>query len=102
MKVELGIGERLALLGVLPPEGDVVTMRVLRDFKHEVELSADEIKDRGVMSEGGQVRWNEGEAKKELEVSDSVLGIIKSALKKMDTDKKVTEFHLSLFDVFEV
>ena len=40
--IELSVGERLSLLTVLPKEGNIATLRIVRDLQHSLSLSEEE------------------------------------------------------------
>jgi hypothetical protein len=98
--VEMGIMDRIVLMQVLPPEGNLITMRVLREFKAQLDFTADEIKAREIRTEGGMMQWNGEGDKKIVEVSAAVRDIIKAAFKKLDDEKKITVQMLPVYDLF--
>lgn len=90
---------RIGLLGILPAEGNVVTMRVLREFRNDLSFTKDELNDCGIVIEGGQVSWT-GESDREFEIVPAVLGIIKSTLKTLDAEQKITPQLLAVYELF--
>lgn len=105
--MKLTILERLKLMEILPTESNYVTFKILADLRAELSFSEKEIKDYKIIqkvdAEGrGQVFWD---AIKEKE-KDIVLGeqadiIIRTALQKVDAEKKVTIHNISLFEKFQ-
>ena len=99
--MEMGVMDRLILLNTLPKQGDIVTVRVVRELREKLELAADEIAALG-LKPGDPINSKTLEAaeKKELEFGKVEQGIIKNALGNLDKEKKLTEEHISLWDMF--
>ena len=101
--MKLTIIERIQLQGLLPNEGDIITLRIVNDLKKELSFSEEEIKSGEIMSdpETNQVRWNpEKDTNKNVKLGDAALGLITDALKKLDKEKKLTAAHIPLWDKF--
>ena len=101
MKIELNLPERLNLLGILPKEGNIVTMRSVRKLLDTLALKDEEIKEWEVKTIGQNVKWNsESKTEKILEFSDVATGIIKLSLKKLAKEEKITLQTIGVFDKF--
>ncbi len=104
----LGVLERLVLLNLLPKEGDFTTLRLVRVARED--LSFNDIENQKLKFEStsgtdgkGQVNWNM-EAAKEL-LRDFTIGEmmtikIVEELKKLESDKKLTDEHFTLYEKF--
>jgi hypothetical protein len=99
--VEFSIGERLMLMGILPKEGNVLTVKVVRELRHALEFGAQELEDYGITIKGTRFEWA-SDFQKEVEISAPAKDIIVKALKDLDKSGKVNEAQLVLFDKFEV
>ena len=97
--MKLGVAERITLQGILPAEGDLITMRVLKDLKTRLGFTEDEIKHYNIQASNGQISWKNGD-EAEIEIGEVATGIINGVLKKLDQDKKISEQTLSLYDKF--
>ena len=101
MKYELSVGERLSLLNILPPKGDITTLRIVADLQHDLGLSEEEIKTIGLRQEKGSVQWDAtAEKNKKIEIGDKGKEIIVSALRKLDESKDLTIQLLGLWNTF--
>lgn len=101
MKVKLYLGERIALLGILPAEANFVTLRVLRDLKQQIGIKEEEFKKYDIVQEGDKIRWGEkGLEEVEFEIGEKAEEIITDALKELDRTKKLHETHMSLYEKF--
>ncbi len=99
MKMKLNIQERLVALGLLPKESDFITLRLIRELKGKLSLSAEELTEYEVKNNGNSYSWNaKGTIGIELELKLKELELIRLGLEKLDTDKKLTELHYSLFN----
>ena len=99
--MKLSVPERLHLLSVLPMEGNIVNMRVVRVLREQVEFTAEEIELYELKAAGEQVTWN---VEKIVEV-DFTLGtqamvVIVEALKKLDGENRLTPDTAALYDKF--
>jgi hypothetical protein len=97
--------ERLLLLNaVLPPEGDLLTMKLVHDVREQLGLSESDLKDLGVTSPSQQISFDALEklTEKEIEIGTVLAGIVATALTELSTKKKLTPQHVSLCEKFGV
>ena len=124
--MELSVFERLMLLNILPAEGDLPTLRVVRKMREDLSFTEAEHAALHFVSLEGQVTWRTALPKEEAEAMpedkaaelnayiaalnkgvEIALGpkareIARETLEKMNKEKKLREEHLSLCDKFEV
>ena len=105
--MKLNLLERITLLNILPQEADYVTLKILNKLKETLSPSEDEFKEfeiEPVMDESGAqtgTKWNEkGIEERELEIGEKATDMIVGALKKLDTEKKLTNQHYSIYEKF--
>lgn len=99
--VKLNVLERIKLLTILPIEGNLLEMRVLRDLKAKLFFSEEEIREFGLRTQGERYTWKKNESV-EFEFTLGEMDIIKKALRGLNERKKVTEELISLYDIFQV
>lgn len=99
-KVGLTASDRLLLLGMLPKEANLITLRVVRDLQSELSFSEGEIKALNFREmPGGGVQWDvEGDTLKMIHLGGAALGMIKETFAKMDEEGKLTLAHLELYE----
>ena len=98
----LSVKERLVLVAILPPEGDLTTIRIVRELREALSFSEAEHADLQMKQEDNQIRWEEGAVpNKKLDIGPKAQEVIREALGKLDKDKKLTPDHLELVDLFE-
>jgi len=100
--MKLSVAERAALLGIIPREGNIVTLRIVRDLKSELSFSEDEIQQMGIVTtQEGWVFWDSAKAvDKEINIGPAAAGVIRDALKVANEKGKLTEATMGLFEKF--
>ena len=84
--------DRLLLLNVCPKEGNIVNMRTVKKMLDDIGFSDEEQRDWKIITRpNGQVTWDNKVAKdKEVSFSDVAVTILKSEIKKLDEQKKIS------------
>ncbi|MFA5054021.1 MAG: hypothetical protein WC565_08170 [Parcubacteria group bacterium] len=100
--MRLTVGERITLDGILPKEGNFVTLSLLRKLREALSFTEDEIKALSVEYDEKKMTWNpiaDGEGA-DIEIGDVAAGIIRKALTDLDSASKLTAQHVSLYEKF--
>ena len=101
--MELNVAERLVLLNILPAEGDLITLRVVRKMREDLSFSEGEIAALELKQEGTLYHWKrEADVPREIALGPKAREIVRERLETLNKDKKLTEQHLTLCDKFEV
>ena len=104
MKFSLNVLERLKLCPLLPPEGNIITLRMVRTLVEKLGLSAEELTKYEVVvldEKTGQVRWNDaGMIPTDIELEDAEIELIKKQLKDLDAKGKLTPELISVYEKF--
>jgi len=99
--MKLTVGERLMLLQVLPQEGNIVTLRIIRDLSNNLGLSEEEHKNFEIKQEDQKVSWNvKGNEEKDVQIGEKATDVIVDSLKNLDDNKKLIPQMMSLWDKF--
>jgi hypothetical protein len=101
--MKLTVSERFALLGILPHEGDFITLKIIRQLREDLSFDEDEAKGLQLQMENDKAYWDvsaEPEGGKEIEIGEIASTLISETLKKLDKEKKLTEHHISLYEKF--
>ena len=96
--LELTFTERLVLGTVLPTEGDMMTILVVKDLKDKVMLNQEILKDVEWSTLGSNATWNADKAERysmTLDLTSVELKILKEAVSRLNTEKKITLENLS-------
>jgi len=101
--MKLNVLERLLLLGLLPAEGDLTTIRIVRQLREELSFNEQEHAALQFTQNDKNLNWKDGVVDdKEFEFGAKAHGVIVDTLNKLQESKKVTEQHISLFDKFKI
>ena len=128
--MKLTVYERLALISILPKEGDFVTLKLVRKLRETLSFSEKEIAQidfqnmwkcptcqkveftsvqpkcedcNRYMVTAGQVTWDEKKATKlikEVHLGDSMMALCSSVLKRLSDEEKLTEQQMTLYEKF--
>ena len=125
--MQLNVLERLALLEVVPKEGDFVTLKLVRKLRESLSFSETEVKQiefnqnwkcpkcqkemsspdvpkcecESYMVATGSMTWDAQKGEKvlkEIHMGEKMLSMCVTALKKLDSEKKLTDNYFSLYD----
>lgn len=101
MEMDLGVGQRLMLLQILPREGDITTIRIIKELREQLSFTEEDHRRLQIRQEGGVVFWNvKEEYFKEVKIGDVAVGLVVKSLKQLSDNKKLTEGHLPLWEMF--
>ena len=103
----LNVPERLNLLSILPQQGNLATLRIVRDLREKLSLSEEEHKEFGITTtqhEGSVTfNWTNDDAAltpREFQFQPKTLSIIIEALRQLDSQKQLRPEHISLYETF--
>ena len=99
--MDFTVEERLATLGLLPPEGNLLTMKVVHELRQALAFSEEDHAILKFEQSDGQLRWNNGVGPKEVKVGPKASGVVYDELEKLDKDEKLNVSHLLLCEKFE-
>ena len=105
--MKLNIAERIALLNVLPPQGSLVELRIVRELQSQLAFSETEMK-RFKMKNNRTpdgiafVVWDSDFNKepKDIKIGDVAKGIIVEQLKTLESRKMLRLEMLDLYEKF--
>jgi hypothetical protein len=86
-------------MNILPKEGNMIDMRLTHNINRKLDFSSKEIGDYSINQEGNSIYWK-GDIEKDLIFEEREIELINKALKKLDSEGKVTPQLLPLFDLF--
>jgi len=99
--MKLNVLERLMLLNMLPKEGSITVLKLLRVLKEELSFSEEENKALVFKQEDEQLMWNsEGDVVKDIKIGEIMTELIKKELKKLNDEEKLTDAHIDLYEKF--
>lgn len=104
--MKLTVSERFVLLGILPPEGNFVTLRVIRELQKNLSFSEEEIKDYSIkigFDKGtSTAKWDvvKGNVAKEVKIGEMATQLIVDQLKKLDKEKRLKPIMMTIYEKF--
>ena len=101
MKYKFNLHERFVFLSLLPKEENFSTLRIVRNVKKDVGVTEEEYKYYNIVpSESGRVSFDPEKSleEKEFEIGEIATQLVKTALEKLDKEKKLTEEHVSIYE----
>lgn len=101
--MQLSIQERLALLNVLPQQGDILTLRIVRDLQKECSFTEEEIERVAVRfsEDGKSVEWNSNaDTGKEITIGAKATEVIKNAFERISEAGSMPIAYLSIYERF--
>jgi len=100
--MKFNILERIMILGILPKQADLVSIKIIEDLRRNVGFSQKELDDSKIKSlPNGNFSW-EKDFEKEIKVTNRAAEIIKENLNKLSEAKNVSAYHLSIFEKFGI
>lgn len=94
--------DRLILLNILPKEGDITALRILRTLKEELSFSEDEHKELQFRTgENGLIEWLQSADKpKDVGLGEKARDIVAAELRKLNDQKRLQDMHIPLYERF--
>ncbi len=102
--MKFSVKERLMLLSVMPSQGNLVTLRLVRQAREELGFNEEEHESLSLGLEENSYHWDdkaEAEAgPKEIELGPVVRDIILKAFDALDFAESLELIHLALYERF--
>ncbi len=103
----LNVAERIHLISILPLQGNVTTLRIMRELRESLSLTEEEHKEFGIVTEerDGQTtfRWNNPMAAmrpREIQFRPKALAIVIDSLKGLNQANRLRAELLPLYEMF--
>ena len=101
--MKLNILQRILIFSILPKEGTLLTMKILKDLKDKIVFSEEEIKESELRIEDNQYFWNPTKIVDiEFDITEGESKLVVDGLKELDRQGKITEQYLKLCELFNV
>lgn len=105
--MKLNIAERIALLGVLPQQGNAITLRIVRELQTRLSFTEEELKHYNIenhqLPDGrATITWNPELSQKETDIpiGEAATGVIKAQLTKLNAQNQLHVTMLPLYEKF--
>lgn len=99
----LSVRDRIILLQVLPRQGNVTNLRIIRDLEREMGFSEEETTALKLESSERGVKWDKSsEVDKEIAIGEVAAKLIHDAFVDLDKRNALSLEHLDVYDKFVV
>ncbi|MBA7680442.1 hypothetical protein ES703_88758 [subsurface metagenome] len=105
--MKLNIGERFALLGVLPQQGNAITLRIIRELQSRLSFTEEELKHYNIQNHtnpdgSARVTWNPelSEEETDIPIGEAATGVIKGELTRLNAQNQLHVTMLPLYEKF--
>lgn len=100
--MDLTILERLMLASVLPEEGNILTVKIVRNLKSEIAFSEEELEEHKMTKREGGVAWSPDSMDyvKEIPIGPQAMKVVVESLEKLNSEEKLTEDFITLYEKF--
>lgn len=100
--MNLSIKDRLMLNAILPVEGGIITMLVVKQIQKSIAIMPEEVKEFNIQEKNGNLTFSEKglTEKKSITFDDSEIEVIRTQLRKMDSEQKITLDHIDVYQMF--
>lgn len=99
--MEFSVRDRLILLNIIPVQGSLVTLKMVRVLREELGFSDEEYQDFNLRTEGGSFHWDDDrERPKEVDVPTTMHELIISAFNKLSKENALHLEHIDLYERF--
>ena len=98
--MNLTIAERFMAQNTLPPQGTLVTLRIVMEAQQVLGLSSDEIARYKVVTNDGMTTWDPDHAATlfDIPLTAAAIEVLKEELDKLNAAAKLTFNHVPLFE----
>lgn len=98
--MQLNVLERVLLLNIIPVEGDITTVRIVRKLREALSFSEAEHEELKLTQEGDRLSWAPNDLLKEVEIGPKAMAVIAKVLRRLSNEGKLPETYLDVYDKF--
>jgi len=100
--MKLSVYDRIALLSILPKQGNMEQMMVTKRLRNDLDFTYYEKKEIDLTTKpNGEVSWKPAVVvDKEIPFSASDIAFVQQRLKYLDSQSSLTEAHVEIWDKF--
>lgn len=98
--MELLVGDRIRLLGILPEAGNLLTIKIVRKLREALSFSEEEHKELKIVAKDDRITWDIAAKPKEIDIGDQGKEIIEKALRGLNEKDELTVPDVGLWEKF--
>ena len=96
----VGVNERIRLLGILPEQGNLLTIKIVRALREELSFSEEEHKEFNVKITDDRITWDPSAKEKEITFGDLAKEMIEKRLRELNEKDELTVADIALWEKF--
>jgi hypothetical protein len=87
-------------LAILPEQGNLLTLKIVRELREELSFSEDEHKTMNLRTMGDRIMWDDTAPEKDVEIGDQAKELVGKRLRELDEKDELTMPDLLLWESF--
>jgi hypothetical protein len=87
-------------LGILPEQGNLLTLKIVRELRDDLSFSEKEHKDMGLTVNQDRITWSDKAKAKNIKVGDQARELVEKSLKELNDKNELTLPDLDLWEKF--
>jgi hypothetical protein len=98
--MKLDVSARLRLLAILPEQGNLLTLKIVRELREELSFSEDEHKIMKLVVKEDRITWSDKAGEKDVAIGDQSKELIEKRLRELNEKDELTLPDLDLWEKF--
>jgi hypothetical protein len=98
--MKLSVTERLVVLSILPAEGDLLTLRLVRDLRRALSFNEEEHSSMQIDQADGKVSWKNEQAPVDIHIGPKMHVLIQDTFAALDKSRKLSLSALPVYERF--
>ena len=98
--MELKVMDRVLLRQLLPIQGNIITLKIVKDALDTLDFTKDEIESLNFVQEGQNLKWDSTKDQpKEIVLSSLAIDMIKKELRTLEEQQKLKLEQMNIYDL---
>jgi hypothetical protein len=98
--MKVGIRERIRLLNILPEQGNLLTIKIVRQLREALSMSEEEHESAAIKVTDDRITWDPDYPDKEIVIGAKGKEIIEKRLRELNEKNELTVADLDLWEKF--
>ena len=98
--MELKVMDRVLLRQLLPIQGNIITLKIVKDALDTLDFTKEEIESLNFVQEGQNLKWDSTKDQpKEIVLSSLAIDMIKKELRTLEEQQKLKLEQMNIYDL---
>ena len=98
--MKFNVSARLRLLGILPEQGNLLTLKIVRELREALSFSEKEHKDMNIVFKDDRITWSDKAKDKTIKFGDQGKELVEKRLRELNDKDELTLPDLDLWEKF--